>query len=262
MVVNVCYIRETWYANEFLRPLNVGFKIRKSEVSMNSNPRIRTSIPPKFMRFATLLMLVAIVAVVWWFNTSGILTPQAMLELTTDSFLGPLIFILVYVTLVMSLLPTLPFNLVAGYFWGGFFGGVYVWIAVSLASIVAFVAARYLFRDWLERRFKGASFDALHGSVERHGWKYIVVARITPGAPTGPINYMFGLTRINLPTYSILSSACFLPPSLLLAYIGDYFAGFALQEEAMEEIGIYLIVLGLVMYCLFALVILFKRQKS
>ncbi len=55
-----------------------------------------------------------------------------------------IVFILIYTISVISILPSLPLNLAAGFFWGGILGGIYSTIGVTFGGYISFLIARLL----------------------------------------------------------------------------------------------------------------------
>ncbi len=69
--------------------------------------------------------------------------------------IAPLLFVFLYALLAILLLPTLPLNLAAGMLWGWFFGAIFTLIGVAIGASLAFFIARYLGRDFVEKRLQG-----------------------------------------------------------------------------------------------------------
>jgi uncharacterized membrane protein YdjX (TVP38/TMEM64 family) len=58
---------------------------------------------------------------------------------------------------------------------------------------------------------------------------------MNPIFPTGPLNYLLGLTDMRLGTYSIVTFVFLLPPALAVSFIG-YTAGSLAFDNAAEPI--------------------------
>ncbi|MHB1608716.1 MAG: TVP38/TMEM64 family protein [Acidiferrobacter thiooxydans] len=126
----------------------------------------------------------------------------------------------------MLLIPTLPLNLAAGVFWGALWGGVIAMAGAVAGSISAFALARWLIGQPLAKRFGHQHLLNLQKDLDAKGWRLIAFARLNPAFPTGPINYLLGLTSVNSSTY-VWSTAVFLsPPTVLIALAGHSFGSY------------------------------------
>ncbi len=70
-------------------------------------------------------------------------------------------------------------------------------VAGTVGSISAFLAGRYLFRDWAERRF-GDRSERVRTGFERHGNLYLLSLRFIPFMPHFVLNFGVALTRMRL----------------------------------------------------------------
>jgi pyruvate/2-oxoglutarate dehydrogenase complex dihydrolipoamide dehydrogenase (E3) component len=77
-------------------------------------------------------------------------------------------------------------------------------LIVSFASTVgatlAFLASRFLLRDWVEARF-GQRLADINAGVNREGGFYLFTLRLIPVVPFFLINLLMGLTRMKVWTY-------------------------------------------------------------
>lgn len=143
---------------------------------------------------------------------------------------------LVYALSVIATLPSLPLNLAAGFFWGGVAGGTYSAIGVTLGGWFSFLAARWLIGQPLADQFENKWASKVQDEFERNGWKFIAFARINPIIPTGPLNYLLGLTSLSNRDFLWLTFVFLLPPAIAVAYIGDTLQTFTAQQADVSEI--------------------------
>jgi uncharacterized membrane protein YdjX (TVP38/TMEM64 family) len=126
-------------------------------------------------------------------------------------------FFMVYVLVATT---SLPGGAAATMTAGALFGTVTATIVVSFASAIgatlAFLAARYVFRDAIERRFGGR----LREGVERDGAFYLFLLRLVPLVPFFVVNAGMGLTRIRTWTYYWVSQLGMLAGTFLFANAG------------------------------------------
>lgn len=132
---------------------------------------------------------------------------------------APLVFIGIYVLAPALFVPGSPLTIASGALFGPVWGVLYVLIGSVGGATLAFVIARYLAGDWVERRASGTLRQVKEG-VEAEGWRFVAFVRLVPLFPFNLLNYVLGLTRIPLLTYVITSAICMLPGIAGYVYIG------------------------------------------
>jgi len=135
-----------------------------------------------------------------------------------------LIYMLVYIAMAALSVPGAAVLTLAG---GALFGVMAGTIAVSFASTIGatlvFLAARFLFRDSLQRRF-GKRLEAIDRGVERDGAFYLLALRLVPVFPFWLINLLMALTRIRTWTFFWVSQLGMLPATLVYVNAGTQLA--------------------------------------
>lgn len=103
---------------------------------------------------------------------------------------------------------SLPFavwmTLAAGALFGFWQGLVIVSFAAAIGATLAFLAARYLLRDFVRARF-GARMAAIDQGMARDGAFYLFTLRLIPIFPFFIVNLLMGLTGISTRAYYIAS---------------------------------------------------------
>jgi uncharacterized membrane protein YdjX (TVP38/TMEM64 family) len=150
---------------------------------------LRRYVGPK--RVFALIVLLAVVAAGWYLRKHDILDPSLVLGLLEKHpIVGPVIFAGLYGVGVLTALPTIPFNLAAGFFWGPFAGGALSACGTTLGAIGAFLMSRSLFGRPLADRFDNKLTAEIQEEFNAEGWKFVAFMRINPIFPTGPLNYV------------------------------------------------------------------------
>ncbi len=149
---------------------------------------------------------------------------------------APLVFVLGYAVATVAFLPGTPLTLLAGLAFGPALGTMYVIIGATLGLTLAFLVARYAARSlvasWVE---KNQRLRRLDGEVERQGWRILIITRLVPLFPFNLQNYAYGLTKIGLGTYVLVSAICITPG--VIAYT---FAGGSVTSGELTRTFIYL----------------------
>ena len=98
-------------------------------------------------------------------------------------------------------------------------GTLYVNVAATAGATLAFLAARYLLQDWVERKF-GDRLEPIQQGFARNAFSYLMTLRLIPAFPFFLVNLVSGLTRINVGTYIAATAIGILPGSFVYAYAG------------------------------------------
>ncbi|CAA9891222.1 Pyridine nucleotide-disulfide oxidoreductase [Candidatus Methylobacter favarea] len=114
---------------------------------------------------------------------------------------------------------TLAGGAVFGLLWGTFI----VSFASSIGATLAFLAARFLFRDSVKNKF-GERFKAIDAGMERDGAFYLFTLRLVPLFPFFVINLVLGLTSIKTLTFYWISQLGMLPGTLVYVNAGTQLA--------------------------------------
>ncbi|MCB2114908.1 MAG: FAD-dependent oxidoreductase [Rhodobacteraceae bacterium] len=116
-----------------------------------------------------------------------------------------LLFFLAYVAVTALSLPLAVWmTLAAGALFGFGRGLLLVSFASSIGATLAFLAARYLLRDWVRQKF-GDRLRAVDAGVARDGAFYLFTLRLLPVVPFFAVNLLMGLTPIRTVVFYLVS---------------------------------------------------------
>jgi len=132
---------------------------------------------------------------------------------------GPFAFMAIYLIAPALFLPGVPLTIAAGVLFGPIWGTVYTICGATGGATIAFLVARYVGRDWVERR-ASRSVARIKAGVESEGWKFVAFTRLVPVFPFNVLNYAFGLTNIGLLPYVVASFVFMLPGTAAYVYLG------------------------------------------
>jgi len=133
---------------------------------------------------------------------------------------APLIFILVWIVACVFFLPGLPVTIVGALVFGPVWGTVYSSIGATLGAAAAFLVGRYAARGMVEGLLrKNKALQKIDDGVERQGWRMLMITRLVPLFPFNAQNYVYGLTKISLPTYIVVSFICMLPAGIAFNFM-------------------------------------------
>ena len=135
---------------------------------------------------------------------------------------GILLFAGLYAAATVFAVPGSALSLIAGGAFGVAAGTAAVWIGATVGLTLAFLGARRLARERIQRWLAGKpSFAAVDRAVAAEGWKIVLLTRLTPVFPFTVLNYTYGLTGVSLPSYLWASAVGILPGTLLYIYLGS-----------------------------------------
>lgn len=148
----------------------------------------------------------------------------AMVWIDSLGFVGVFVFIALYATLTVLLVPgTIP-TFAAGAIFGVVQGTIYVSLGSTLGATLAFFIGRYLARDVVRRAVSGRPrFAAIDQAIGREGWKIVGLLRLSPVVPFSMSNYFYGITAVPPRGYILASWIGMLPGTILYVYIGTLF---------------------------------------
>ena len=129
-----------------------------------------------------------------------------------------------YVAVTAASIPgALILTLAAGAIFGFVVGALIVSVASTLGATIAFLIARYLFDDWVQRRM-GERLANIRERFHAEGALYLFSIRLVPVFPFFAVNLVMGLTSINTGAYMAASFLGMLAPSMVFVNAGTQLA--------------------------------------
>jgi uncharacterized membrane protein YdjX (TVP38/TMEM64 family) len=174
------------------------------------------------------LVFAAAIAAFFYFDLKQYVTLESLkahrddlLNYTRAHFVtAVLIFAAIYLLQTTFSLPGgALLTVTGGLLFGSFQGTLIVIIPATLGATLAFLAARYLLRDWVERRF-GDRLKTIQKGFAKNSFSYLLTLRLIPLFPFFLVNLVSGLTRISLGTYLAATALGIIPGSFVFANAG------------------------------------------
>jgi uncharacterized membrane protein YdjX (TVP38/TMEM64 family) len=138
--------------------------------------------------------------------------------------LATAIYALVYIAVTgLSLPGATILTLAGGAVFGLLWGTLIVSFASSIGATLAFLAARFLFRDAVNAKF-GHLLKEIDAGIARDGAFYLFTLRLVPLIPFFVINLVMGLTILNTRTFYWVSQAGMLAGTLVYVNAGTQLA--------------------------------------
>ena len=127
------------------------------------------------------------------------------------------------VTTALSLPGATILTLVGGAIFGLITGTLIISFASTIGATLACLAARFLLRDWVEKRFFN-KLKTFHEGFAREGGFYLFSLRLVPIFPFFVINLVMGITRIKLFQFYWISQLGMLPATIVYVNAGKELA--------------------------------------
>ncbi len=189
------------------------------------------------------LALVLIAAAAWTAVYRDQINPA-----TLDAWLGslglwaPIGYVVLYALATVGFVPGAIFALAGGALFGPIWGSLWNLLGATFGATLAFVAARYVVGDWVERQ-TGGLLKRLIAGVDVEGWRFVAFVRLVPLFPFNLSNYVLGLTRIPLEHYVLATFICMVPGAVAYTWLG--YAGRGALTGETNAVRYGLLALGL-----------------
>lgn len=165
----------------------------------------------------------------------------------TRALLG---FVLIYVVVTALSLPGATIlTLAAGAFFGNLNGLLAASVASTIGATLAFLAARFLFRDTLRARYAD-TVARMDEGIRKDGAFYLATLRLVPVFPFFLINIAMGLTGMRVRTYSLVSWVAMMPGTFVYVNAGTQLA----QIQSLGDVVSPSVLLSFVLLGVFPLI--------
>jgi pyruvate/2-oxoglutarate dehydrogenase complex dihydrolipoamide dehydrogenase (E3) component/uncharacterized membrane protein YdjX (TVP38/TMEM64 family) len=181
---------------------------------------------------ALAILIVALIAGFFIFDLSRFLTLEFLQQSQQNFFelkeqspwkIAGIAFVLYVLVTALSLPGALIMTLAMGALFGLFAGTLLVSFASSIGATLAFLAARFVLRDTVQRRF-GDKLAAINDGVARDGALYLFTLRLVPVFPFFLINLLMGLSPMRTRTFYWVSQLGMLAGTLVFVNAGTQLA--------------------------------------
>jgi uncharacterized membrane protein YdjX (TVP38/TMEM64 family) len=202
--------------------------IREHTVMINDMPSSEAKNGLSAGKIAVILAIGVAVVVFFYFDLGRFLSLQALkdnrddlLSFTeTHAAVAATLFVLIYVAVTgLSLPGAVILTLAGGFLFGAVWGTLFVNLGATAGATLAFLASRYLLRDWVERKF-GKWLGPVQQGFANNAFSYLMTLRLIPLFPFFVVNLVSGLTRMNVGTYVAATAIGIIPGSFVYAYAG------------------------------------------
>ena len=203
-------------------------RIREQTVMTNDMPSSETTSGLSAGKIAIAVVIALAIGAFFYFDLGRFLSLAALkdnrdhlLAFTEANYAGAAaLFVLCYIAVTgLSLPGAVILTLAGGFLFGSVFGTLLVNLGATSGATLAFLAARYMLRDWVEQKF-GKWLEPLQQGFAKNAFNYLITLRLIPLFPFFVVNLVSGLTRMNVGSYVAATSLGIIPGSFVYAYAG------------------------------------------
>ena len=165
---------------------------------------------------------------------------QANFIVAASAFFG------VYVLVTAVSLPgAAVMTLAGGALFGFWWGLILVSFASTLGASIAFLASRWVLRDWVSSKFSGM-LAKINEGIYRDGPLYLLSLRLIPLFPFFVINLVMGLTAMSVVKFFIVSQIGMLAGTAAYVFAGTQLAEISSMKDILSrDLLIAFTILGL-----------------
>ena len=151
------------------------------------------------------------------------ITPEKIQDkLLEFGIYAPLILITIqFILAIISILPSLLFNIAGGYLFGPFYGTLYSLIGILLGSFVVFLVAKKYGRPFVEKLVDKRELYHFDMFFKKKGILVFIFSDYIGIFPRDTVSLCAGLTKIKKSEFIIISLLGFIPPVIILNYLGS-----------------------------------------
>ena len=151
-------------------------------------------------------------------------------------------FLLYVLVTALSLPGALVMTLVGGAIFGLLWGTIIISFASSIGATLAFLASRFVLRDWVQAKF-ARQLRPINEGFAREGGFYLFALRLVPAFPFFAINLLMGLTPIRPWTFYWVSQAGMLAGTIVYVNAGTQLARISTASDILsaELIGAFVL---------------------
>ncbi|MEO7066893.1 MAG: FAD-dependent oxidoreductase [Rhodanobacter sp.] len=171
-------------------------------------------------------------------------------------------FFLAYVAVTALSLPMATLlTLAAGALFGLLEGTLLVSFASSIGATLAFLASRFVLRDFVQQRY-GKRLTTINEGIQRDGAWYLFTLRLLPVIPFFVVNLLMGLTTLRTRTFYVVSQVGMLAATAVFVNAGTQLASLQSPSDILSPriIGAF-VLLGILPLLAHWLVARLKARK-
>ena len=222
-------------------------------------------------KIAIIVLFISVVSLFFYFDVGQYLNLDYIKEQRTaigeyhndNPIKTALFYFLCYVLITGVSLPGAGImTLIGGAIFGLLWGTVLVSFGSMLGATIAFLITRYLFHDYIQKRF-GQQLEPINRGVREEGEFYLFTLRLVPIFPFFIINSLMALTPIRTLNFALVSQIGMLPGTIVFVNAGTQLAKIEAAKDILSPALIFsFILLGVFPLIAKRVIAFIKRRRQ
>ncbi len=197
--------------------------------------------------FISIIVLIKVFELDAYFTFENLKAQKDVLAeyVSGNYILAVAIFVVAYIAAVAFMLPIATvLTVTGGFLFGSVLGTVFINVGATAGAIFAFLFARYILGDKIQEKYEN-QLSKFNKELETNKYQYLFSLRFLPIFPFFLVNFLCGVTKLDLKAFFITTSLGIIPGSFVFAYAGSQLANInALSDIFTREILYAFILLG------------------
>jgi len=173
------------------------------------------------LKLALLIVILGAAYVFFWHTEAGQSINRESIHsfiASVDPALARLLYVLLYIVGTVLLFPGVLLSVLGALLFGVWEGTLYTCIGATIGATLAFLVARTLGREFVDRLL-GGKLKALDQRLRERGFVSLLILRLMPQIPFNIINFVCGLTSIRLRDYVLATAIGIVPGTFVYQYL-------------------------------------------
>jgi uncharacterized membrane protein YdjX (TVP38/TMEM64 family) len=139
------------------------------------------------------------------------------------------------------LMPGTPLTILSGVVLGKFLGTLASLVGNLLGAVVAFLWARYLFRNWVQTKIlvKYPEISEFENKLSKNGFWTVIFLRLVPLFPFNVLNPVLGVMDIKFKDYFFGTALGIIPGTFLFVFFGESLKMLSFLNIFFALVGIF-----------------------
>lgn len=171
------------------------------------------------------LVLIALLAVIYWEELSAYLSDPALFRSWISSFgiTGKLVYMLLAaVQVALAVIHDGPIQIAGGYAFGTAWGVALFIAGAEIGSLIAFLLSRRFGKMVINLFYSEEKYEKFFGDIEgKNLYILVFLLYLIPGTPKDMLTYCFGTTKVKLHYFLMIVGIARLPAVLLTVMIAQ-----------------------------------------
>lgn len=137
-------------------------------------------------------------------------------------------------------IPGTPLTILSGVLLGAFWGTVVAVVGNLIGATLAFLLARYLFRDYVQNNIlkKYPKINEYENKLAKNGLLTVIFLRLIPIFPFNILNFALGVTDIKFKDYFLGTLIGIIPGTFMFVYFGESVKMLSIYNIGFAILGI------------------------